>query len=118
MARSSARGVKPGERICVNCYNREREILSGRNARGNAPSRLQEARPLRSIAARMAVNGRPLVRRFDHVTGLREVVLRSLRTTRGQGRFSGCGRAELSKGEVILSAGGGRRTATANHMLN
>jgi hypothetical protein len=89
------------ERVCVNCYNREREMLSGRNARGNAPARLQESRPLRSIRARMAINGRPAVRSFDNVTGLREVVLRSLRTTRGQVAFGWNGRADLRQGRLF-----------------
>jgi hypothetical protein len=28
-----------GERLCVSCYNRQLEVLAGRNARGNVPVR-------------------------------------------------------------------------------
>ncbi len=33
--------------ICVSCYNREREVLLGRNARGHAPVKAKRPRPLR-----------------------------------------------------------------------
>lgn len=95
-----------GNRICVGCYNREREMRAGRNARGNRPAQLPG---LVEVPLRVSVDGRELapLRRLvaaDHQakvkTGRRdkrdrpiyvdqerggslEAALQTLRTTRG-----------------------------------
>lgn len=76
-----------GGRLCVTCYNRERELLSGRNARGNAPTQLARTRPLRIFEFSFTINGRLRRGRFDRVVSTAEVVLQALRTTRGQVSF-------------------------------
>lgn len=95
-----------GDRICVGCYNREREMRAGRNGRGNRPARLPG---LVELQLRVTVDGRRQrpVRHLvaaDHVArvktgnrdkrdrpiyseqnrgGFTEGVVQVLRTTRG-----------------------------------
>lgn len=47
-----------GNPLCVGCYNRERELLSGKNARGNAPVELARTRALRTLEFSFTFNGR------------------------------------------------------------
>lgn len=77
-----------GNRICVGCYNREREYLSGRNARGNAPVR---ARPLGAVDVRLMVDDVVEVRRFEGVVDGLEVQLQTLRTRKGRAEWSFAG---------------------------
>lgn len=65
--------------ICVGCYNREREVLIGRNAKGNVPS---QCRPIYPIALSCIIsNGeRVEVRLFDRAASLLEVKIATLRT--------------------------------------
>jgi hypothetical protein len=72
--------------VCVNCYNRAREVASGRNARGNLPTKLIANAP-REFSLRISVNGIP---RRVHAEGidLLEPVIQTLRTTRGDLSFS------------------------------
>jgi hypothetical protein len=79
-----------GNRRCVSCYNREREMKAGRNARGNAPVELME-RPLHTVEARLVVDG--VVRRLRHrdSSGLTETMIQTLRTTKGELAFAFAG---------------------------
>jgi hypothetical protein len=79
-----------GNRRCVSCYNRQRELAAGTNARGNAPVKLME-RPLHAVEIRLDVDG--LVRRLRdrESTGTPETVVQALRTTKGWLAFSFAG---------------------------
>lgn len=95
-----------GNRICVGCYNREREMQAGRNGRGNRPARLpglvelpmrvtidgRRQRPVRHLVAADHVarvktgnrdkRDRPIYSEQDR-GGFTEGVVQVLRTTRG-----------------------------------
>lgn len=91
-----------GGRLCINCYNRERELLAGRNARGNRPRYVSAEAPLRSLDLRISINGRARRERIERVTGTREVVLQRLRATRGQVAFAHAGSsAGLRQGRLL-----------------
>lgn len=72
-------------RVCVNCYNREREVLSGRNGRGNRPKRLA---PIHTFSMRLAVDGRRFAAIEDRATSATEVICRQLRTIKGAVAFA------------------------------
>jgi hypothetical protein len=76
-----------GNRRCVSCYNREREMKAGRNARGNVPTELLE-RPLHTVRYHLQVNGRAKRARMHEVSGLPEAVLQTLRTIKGDVTFA------------------------------
>lgn len=83
-----------GNRRCVSCYNRERELREGRNARGNAPVELMQ-RPLHQVEFRLTVDGEPRTRRERESTGLPESLLQTLRTTKGELEFGFVGPERL-----------------------
>jgi len=64
--------------ICICCYNREREVLIGRNAKGGVPSRCRAVFPL-VMACIMGDGQRVEVRRFDRVASMLEAKLSVLR---------------------------------------
>lgn len=68
---------------CVSCYNRERELRAGRNARGNKPVELLE-RPLHAVELRLVVDDEPRRVRHGPTTGLAETLIQILRTTKGE----------------------------------
>lgn len=74
-----------GDRICVSCYNRRREAVIGRNARGNAPSKLVV---LRSVRFRAVAEGKARLVQADAVADLFEPVLQTMRTTVGAVAFA------------------------------
>lgn len=74
-------------RICVSCYNREREVDAGVNARGNVPVQLL-SNPPRDVTLTVVHNGLPRRRLFPRVTGPMESVVQSLRTTKGEMIFA------------------------------
>jgi hypothetical protein len=89
-----------GGRTCVSCYNRSRELAKGRNARGNRPVELLSRAP-HSIELMIAVDGRARVARVEGVD-LTEVVIQTLRTTRGEVEFGFAGgHAELRQGRLF-----------------
>ncbi len=72
-----------GNRRCVSCYNRERELRTGRNAKGHAPIKL---RHLFRIELRYLVDGE--LRRFtDDVADTTEAIVQILRSTPGRVHF-------------------------------
>jgi hypothetical protein len=83
-----------GNRICVSCYNRSRELRSGKNARGNVPIELlQRPLPRADVLVEVAAekNGVPSyeVRRLRdrESSGVAEVMVHTLRTMTGVSAF-------------------------------
>ena len=64
-------------RLCISCYNRAREVVRGKNCKGNAPVRVAEA--IRSIIAIFTVNGVEDIREFEGVTSVNEILVLLLR---------------------------------------
>jgi hypothetical protein len=62
--------------LCVSCYNREREVIRGRNARGMVPTKLARLDP-RSIC--YSENGAVRIARTERTAGLAELVVATLR---------------------------------------
>jgi hypothetical protein len=65
-----------GKRICISCYNRERELIRGRNARGMVPTKLA---PLAARRVFYFSNGRVHLVRSDRTTSDAELVVATLR---------------------------------------
>lgn len=61
---------------CVSCYNRQREYLLGRNARGNAPVTHP---PLYRLAVRYRAGGRVKTLARDNIADTLELVVAALR---------------------------------------
>jgi hypothetical protein len=73
--------------VCISCYNREREIRIGKNARGTYPSGLK---PI-GHAALLVVDADVIsVRLFDAVTCLKEAVLTYARVHDARFKFGWC----------------------------
>jgi hypothetical protein len=73
--------------VCVSCYNRERELRIGRNARGSPPIGLKPMCP----STLLVVNDDSIaVRRFDSVIGIKEAVLTHARTHDECFKFGWC----------------------------
>lgn len=79
-----------GNRRCVSCYNREREMKAGRNARGNRPVELLE-RPLHTVELRLEVDRTARRIRHRDTTGLTETMVQISRTTKGDLAFAFAG---------------------------
>jgi hypothetical protein len=62
--------------LCVSCYNREREVVKGRNARGMIPTKLAKLDP-RSIC--YSENGEVRIARTERTAGISELVVATLR---------------------------------------
>lgn len=75
-----------GNRLCVSCWNRRRELKLGRNARGNLPVELLE-RPLVAVEVVVEVDGTLRRIRDPETSGVAETMLQALRTMRGEIRF-------------------------------
>lgn len=77
-------------RVCVSCYNREREMAAGRNARGNRPRQL-ERRPLHSIRMTLRIDGVPRREVVPAVVDTLEAQVRTMRTVKGRVEFAFAG---------------------------
>jgi hypothetical protein len=77
-------------RRCVGCYNRQREMQAGRNARGNVPRELLR-RPLRTVEVMLDVDGEVHCLRDRDSSGMAETVVQVLRTTTGMISFAFAG---------------------------
>lgn len=75
-----------GGRFCPSCYNRNRELKVGRNARGNAPSELLIIRAPRPVEYRAEIDGVAMHVRTQGAD-LLEPVFQTLRTLRGAMTF-------------------------------
>lgn len=62
--------------ICLSCYNRERELLVGKNAKGSAPV---FAKPIFPVRIAFSVDGHVRVRLIERVHSLREAYVSVLR---------------------------------------
>lgn len=62
--------------LCPSCYNREREVRVGRNARGDYPVR---AKPMHARQVCYVESGRVMVRRMERTTTAGELLLATLR---------------------------------------
>lgn len=70
---------------CISCYNREREVLAGRNAKGGVPSKLRKLYP---IEITYAVDGVPRRYKSDRAVDVIEPMIDVLRKTKGDIVFS------------------------------
>lgn len=70
-----------GSKVCISCYNRAREVAAGKNARGNAPTKIIALTPVR---VRSSVNGGH-VQQIGSAAAVDifEPVFQTLRTTPG-----------------------------------
>lgn len=79
--------------LCVSCYNREREVIKGRNARGDVPTKLSKLDP-RTIC--YSSNGAVHIARTARTTGATEMLVSTLRDAPHQVRFGWrAGRQEM-----------------------
>ena len=60
-------------KLCVSCYNREREVARGKNRKGHVPVKVAGA--IRSIIAIYTVNGVEDIREFCNVTSVNEIIV-------------------------------------------
>lgn len=65
--------------ICVSCYNREREVMVGKNAKGNAPVHCRQVSSA-VLACVFGADSSMKVRRFDRVSSRVEAVLSTIRS--------------------------------------
>jgi hypothetical protein len=73
---------------CILCYNREREMRIGRNARGNAPKALLKTKPLLQFDYLIEIDGAARHAVSDPAIDLFESVFQTMRTTRGSLAFA------------------------------
>lgn len=64
--------------ICVGCYNREREVLIGRNAKGGIPAKCRMVFAM-TLTCILGAGQRIEVRRFDRVSSFQEARIATLR---------------------------------------
>lgn len=81
---------RPSDRLineehCPSCYNREREFIIGRNAKGTRPVKNTGLHP---VTVRYAACGRPSERRLNLALDTTEAVVSVLRRTRGEVVFA------------------------------
>ncbi len=62
--------------ICLSCYNREREVLIGRNRKGGVP---RLCRPIVAVRLNVALSGAIEQRKVERVAGTLEAVISVLR---------------------------------------
>jgi hypothetical protein len=77
-------------RRCISCFNRERELRDGKNARGNKPKGLL-LKPLHGVEIKVAVNDNVQRLRVTMVIDTLEPMLQMLRTTPGELAFAFAG---------------------------
>lgn len=82
--RHSSRAWLIGKWLCVSCWNREREWVTGRNAKGNRPTKMARLDP-RSI--RIMEAGEPKVIYRQLTQSIDELVVGALRDCKGQVTF-------------------------------
>jgi len=69
------------KRRCISCYNRERESLSGRNAKGTEPVAL---RMVQELDLAYTVDGAPNRIHVRHACDRQELIAHVMRLTPGQ----------------------------------
>lgn len=78
-----------GNRMCVSCYNRSRELRAGKNGRGNKPVELIAQAP-RRLSICLSIDGRA-ERHHALAVGLHEPMIQTLRTAKGDVEFGFAG---------------------------
>jgi hypothetical protein len=73
-ARGATRLIQ--KRLCISCYNRERELIKGRNARGMVPTKLAPLAPRQIF---YMANGRAQLLRSERTTNSAELIIATLR---------------------------------------
>jgi hypothetical protein len=77
-------------RVCVSCYNRRREISTGKNGRGNVPVELLR-KPPHTVEFIACIDGKPKRVQAPECMDMLEAMLRTLRTTKGNISFGFAG---------------------------
>ncbi|MDP3328739.1 hypothetical protein [Parvibaculum sp.] len=83
---------------CVSCYNREREFMAGKNAKGTAPVKLG---PLYPISVSYMIDGRAQRYSTNLARDLMEPMVSILRATRGNIAFAFLGSYQLRQGRLF-----------------
>jgi hypothetical protein len=78
--------------LCISCYNRAREWVAGRNAKGSYPSRMQ---PLQPRAMAYTEAGEPRLMRRPHAQSQQELMVGLLRDSAGVLAFVFNGRPNI-----------------------
>lgn len=89
-ARICSRCNKPSRRLindeyCPSCYNRQREVLIGRNGKGTKPVKHPPLEPRHIVVVN---NGKVSERKFKQTTDMTEVFVSVLRHTQGSVLFA------------------------------
>ncbi|MNM73069.1 hypothetical protein D3C81_847850 [compost metagenome] len=86
--------------LCVSCYNREREYLIGRNAKGSKPVMHP---PLMPLAIRFRAGETQQTLAIEHAVSMQELIVAALRDTSKQVTFGfQAKRAEMPQGELFV----------------
>jgi len=86
--------------ICVSCYNREREVRKGRNAKGAKP---KKCKLLADVQIGCVTNGQMTIERFDHpVRDRLEAVLTLLRRKTGPKVVAWSSARTIIRAEAVL----------------
>lgn len=62
--------------LCVSCYNRQRELIHGRNARGSVPKKIK---PLEKRRVALCVDGKVKIRESEYTADHVELIVAELR---------------------------------------
>lgn len=84
---------------CVSCYNREREVLKGRNAKGTAPTRLAPLVPRRIW---FMAGGAPTTLASPRTVDATELVIAALRDSQDRVRFAFKARAPRQAQQALF----------------
>lgn len=87
------------EWLCVSCYNREREFMAGRNAKGRVPTRMA---PLHRRALKVVEAGSTRILARDLTAGLEELMAAALRDSKRSATFAFNGRASARFAQGVL----------------
>lgn len=86
--------------LCVSCYNREREYLIGRNAKGSAPKMHP---PLMHLEIRYRAGETHQVLAIEHAVSTQELIVAALRDTSKQVTFAfHQRRPDMPQGELFV----------------
>lgn len=77
-----------GKHICVSCYNRQRELTIGRNAKGTKPTKLK---PLHRRKIRYQAGSEVEMFELEHSESTAELIVATLRDSTQHAVFSFCG---------------------------
>jgi hypothetical protein len=81
----NARGDRP---LCISCYNRDREVRVGKNAKGGIPTKTLDAWKLHTSRVTAIEDGQVRVVEINHCTGAAELILTLARKATGPMQFA------------------------------